>query len=175
MGSFSYILPLTTSSTTKTSMGATQKFIFKVLLRPIAKKQKATWKPAFPAQEWCHFAATETYSRGTEILPPIIQRVNYTGKYCNGLAVPRQTAHVHHFLLNYQLVCIAICKNERIPCAASFYSCTSISGTGCSCSRRKPWLSLFPLHVGTIFLLSFCTSAQGNALSLLRCAHNSLN
>lgn len=97
MGSFSYILPLTTSSTTKTSMGATQKFIFKVLLRPIAKKQKATWKPAFPAQEWCHFAATETYSRGTEILPPIIHRVNYTGKYCNGLSPVKQLTYTTSF------------------------------------------------------------------------------
>lgn len=67
-----------------------------------------------------------------------------------------QIAHVHDFLFHYQLVCSTICKNEHIPCAASFCFCTSISGTGCSCSRRKQWLSLllyihiFPLQYDRI-------------------------
>lgn len=94
---FRCTLPLNTTSTTKPFMEATQKSVCKVLLRPIAKKQKATWKPAFPSQEWCHFAATETYSRGIEILPPIIHRVNYIGKYCNGLSPVKQLTYTTSF------------------------------------------------------------------------------
>ena len=59
-----------------------------------------------------------------------------------------QITHVHDFLFHYQLVCSTICKNEHIPCVASFCFCTSISGTGCSCSRRKQCLSLL-LYVHT--------------------------
>lgn len=55
---------------------------------------------------------------------------------------PSRLAHVRDFLFHYQPVCSTICKNEHIPCAASFSSCMSISGTGCSWSKIKQWLSL---------------------------------
>lgn len=87
-----------------------------------------------------YFVITEIFHGRTA--SSITVPVNYTQKFYTRLSLPHQIPHVRYFLFNYQLVCSPICKNEHIPYAVPLWFCTSISAAGCSCSRRKQWLSL---------------------------------
>lgn len=153
--------------------GRNLKINFKSFINTNSKKKKKKKQPAFPAQQWCNFSATENYSRGLEILSPITHRVNYTGKYCNGLSPVTQLTYTTSFSITNLSALPSVKTNVYLVLPVSALALPLVE-LAAAAPEESPDCLCFPL-CSTIFLPLSCTLTQGNALSLLRCAREYVN